>query len=68
MLEKLSQSSGNILAYKVIGKLTEEDYTAVAGDIEAFRVGGNQYWAAAGSGSVQGARYQSLGRETQLQR
>jgi hypothetical protein len=37
MLEKMSQSSGNVLGYKVIGKLTKEDYATVAADIEASR-------------------------------
>jgi hypothetical protein len=36
MLEKLSQSSGNILGYKVIDKLTEEDSATVAANIEAL--------------------------------
>jgi hypothetical protein len=36
MLEKMSQSSGNVLGYKVIGKLTKEDYATVAADIEAL--------------------------------
>lgn len=33
MLEKLSQSSGNILGYKVIGKITKEDYAIVKSDL-----------------------------------
>ena len=36
MLEKMSQSSGNVLGYRVIGKLTKEDYATVAADIEAL--------------------------------
>ena len=36
MLEKLSQSSGNLLGYKVIGKITKEDYSTLTADIEAL--------------------------------
>ncbi len=36
MLEKLSESSGNILGYKVIGKITKEDYATLIEDIEAL--------------------------------
>ena len=39
MLEKLSQSSGNVLGYKVIGKITEEDYMAVTADLESLLQG-----------------------------
>lgn len=42
MLEKLSQSSGNILGYKVIGKITREDYATLTTDIEAVVQQGNQ--------------------------
>ena len=35
MLEKLSQSSGNILGYKAIGKIAKDDYTALTADVEA---------------------------------
>lgn len=34
MLEKLNQSSENILGYKVIGKITKEDYAIVKSDLE----------------------------------
>ena len=36
MLEKLGQSSGNILGYKVIGKITKDDYKTLSADIEAL--------------------------------
>lgn len=36
MLEKLSKSSGNILGFKVIGKITKEDYATLIADIEAL--------------------------------
>lgn len=36
MIEKLSQSSGNILGYKAIGKISKEDYTILNADIEAL--------------------------------
>ena len=36
MLEKLSQSSGNILGYKAIGKITKEDYAALTTAVEAL--------------------------------
>jgi hypothetical protein len=36
MLEKLSQSSGNILGYKVIGKITKDDYKTLSADIDAL--------------------------------
>jgi hypothetical protein len=36
MLEKLSQSSGNVVGYKVIGRLTKEDFAAVTADVEAL--------------------------------
>ena len=36
MLEKLSQSSGNILGYKAIGKIAKDDYTALTADVEAL--------------------------------
>lgn len=36
MLEKLSQSSGNILGYKAIGTITKEDYTHLTRDVEAL--------------------------------
>ena len=36
MLEKLNQTSGNILGYKVIGKITGEDYKTVTDDLEAL--------------------------------
>ena len=34
MLEKLSESSGNILGYKAIGKITKDDYTILTADVE----------------------------------
>lgn len=36
MLEKLSQSSGNILGYKVIGKITKDDYKTLSADIDTL--------------------------------
>ena len=36
MLEKLDQSTGNILGYKVIGKLTGDDYKTVTDAFEAL--------------------------------
>ena len=36
MIEKLSQSSGNILGYKAIGKITRDDYAALTADVEAL--------------------------------
>ena len=36
MLEKLSQSSGNILGYKAVGTIIREDYTALTADVEAL--------------------------------
>ena len=36
MLEKLSQSQGNKLAYKAIGTITKGDYTSLTADIEAL--------------------------------
>ena len=36
MLEKLDQSTGNILGYKVIGKLTRDDYKTVTDAFEAL--------------------------------
>lgn len=36
MLEKLSQSTGNILGYKAVGKITKEDYPALKADVEAL--------------------------------
>ena len=36
MLEKLSQSSGNILGYKVIGKIVKEDYITLRADVETL--------------------------------
>ena len=36
MLEKLSQSSGNVVGYKVTGRLTKEDIATVTADVEAL--------------------------------
>ena len=36
MLEKLSQSSGNAVGYKVTGRLTKEDFATLAADVEAL--------------------------------
>ena len=36
MLKKLRQSSGNVVGYEVIGKLTQEDYAAVTAHVEAL--------------------------------
>jgi hypothetical protein len=36
VLEKLSQSSGNILGYKVIGKIIKADYSTLTADIQAL--------------------------------
>ena len=36
ILEKLSQSSGNILGYKVVGTIIKEDYTALTAEVEAL--------------------------------
>jgi len=36
MLEKLSQSSGNVLGYKAIGKISKDDYAALNTDVEAL--------------------------------
>ncbi|MFC2055751.1 STAS/SEC14 domain-containing protein, partial [Chloroflexota bacterium] len=36
MLEKLSESSGDILGYKVIGKITKQDYSTVIADIQVI--------------------------------
>ena len=36
MLEKFSQSSGNILGYKILGKITKEDYETLEEDIEGL--------------------------------
>ena len=34
MLEKFGQSTGNVLGYKAIGKLTEDDYATLTADVE----------------------------------
>lgn len=36
MLEKLDQSSGNVLGYKAIGTLTKDDYATMTTDVEAL--------------------------------
>jgi len=36
MFENLSQSSGNILGYKVTGKITKEDYVTLTADVDAL--------------------------------
>jgi hypothetical protein len=36
MIEKLDQSSGNILGYKVIGKITKQDFATVAAELETL--------------------------------
>ena len=36
MLEKFSQSSGNILGYKILGKITKKDYETLEEDIEGL--------------------------------
>ena len=36
MIEKLSQSSGNVVGYKVTGRLTKEDFATVTADVEAL--------------------------------
>ncbi len=36
MLEKLDQSTGNILGYKAVGKITRGDYTTLTAGIEAL--------------------------------
>lgn len=36
MLEKLSQSFGNVLGYQAIGTITREDYSGLIGDVEAI--------------------------------
>lgn len=36
MIEKLSQSSGNILGYKVVGPIIKDDYTGLTADVEAL--------------------------------
>ena len=36
MLERLSQSSGNAVGYKVTGRLTKEDFATVTADVEAL--------------------------------
>ena len=36
MLEKMSQSSGNIVGYKAIGTITREDYTTLTAEVEAL--------------------------------
>jgi hypothetical protein len=36
MLEKLSQSSGNVLGYKVAGTLLKEDYATLTAEVEAL--------------------------------
>lgn len=36
MLEKLKQSSGNILGYRAIGKITKEDYTTLNADVQVL--------------------------------
>ena len=36
MIEKLAQSSGNILGYKAAGTITKEDYKTLTTDVEAL--------------------------------
>ena len=36
MLEKLSQSSGNAVGFKVTGRLTKEDLATLTADVEAL--------------------------------
>ena len=36
MIEKLSQSFGKVLGYKVIGKITKEDYAALTADVQTL--------------------------------
>ena len=36
MIEKLSKSSGNVLDYKLSGKITKEDYVTLTADVEAL--------------------------------
>ena len=36
MIEKLSESSGNVLGYKVSGKIGKDDYTPLTADVEAL--------------------------------
>lgn len=36
MFERLSEESGNVIAYRVKGKLTEEDYKAIEPEIDRF--------------------------------
>ncbi len=35
MLEKMSQSSGNILGFKAIGTIIKDDYTVLTAEVEA---------------------------------
>jgi hypothetical protein len=36
MLEKLSQSSGNVLGYNVVGTVVKEDYATLTADVETL--------------------------------
>lgn len=36
MFEKLDQSSGNILGYKAVGKITKKDYTTLTADVQSL--------------------------------
>lgn len=36
MIEKMSQSAGNVLGYKITGKVKKEDYAELNADVEAL--------------------------------
>ena len=68
MLEKMCQSSGSVLGYKVIGKLTKEDYATVAADIEALGQQESSIGLLLDLEAFKGEKFKTLGSYRQFRR